>query len=39
MMALTSNALEICVRALGTGEPYCTDMHARLFFMFEACDP
>jgi hypothetical protein len=38
-MALMSNALETCARALGTGEPYCTGRPARLFFMLEAHDP
>jgi hypothetical protein len=37
MMTLMSGALKICVRALETCEPSYTDMHARLFFMLEAC--
>jgi hypothetical protein len=37
MMALTSGALETCVRALGTYEPSCTGRPARLFLMFGAC--
>jgi hypothetical protein len=39
MMALTSGALEICTRALGTCEPSCIGRTAKLFFMFESCDP
>jgi hypothetical protein len=36
MMALTSGALEICARALGTCEPSCTGRPTRCFFMFVA---
>jgi hypothetical protein len=39
MMALTSNALETCARALGSSEPCCTCKSARLFFMLEARCP
>jgi hypothetical protein len=39
MMALTPTALGTCTRALGTGEPGCVDMLARLFFMLETHDP
>jgi hypothetical protein len=39
MMALTSVALKICMRALGTCEPSYTSRSARLFFMFEAHGP
>jgi hypothetical protein len=31
--------LGTCTRALGTGEPGCVDMLARLFFMLETHDP
>jgi hypothetical protein len=39
MMAMTSGTLEMCTHALGIGEPCCTGMPARLFFMFVARDP
>jgi hypothetical protein len=39
MMALTSGGLETCVRVLGIGDPCCTGMLARLFFMLEAHGP
>jgi hypothetical protein len=39
MMALMSDALKTCVRALGTYVPSCTCKSAKLFFMLESCDP
>jgi hypothetical protein len=39
MMTLTSDAFKTCARVLRTYEPSCTDMLARLFFMFEARIP
>jgi hypothetical protein len=39
MMALTSGALETCVRALGTYVPSYTGRPARLLFMLEAHGP
>jgi hypothetical protein len=39
MMALTSGALEMCTRALGTCVARYTDKPARLFFMLEARGP
>jgi hypothetical protein len=39
MMALTSGALEMCARALGTCVPTCTGSPARLFFILESCGP
>jgi hypothetical protein len=38
MMTLTSDALKICARVLGTCEPNCTGRPVSLFFMFEAHD-
>jgi hypothetical protein len=39
MMALTSGAIETCVRALETCVPSCTGRPTRLFFMLEARGP
>jgi hypothetical protein len=39
MMVLTSGVLEIYARALGTCEPSCTGMSARLFFMLISRGP
>jgi hypothetical protein len=38
-MALTSDTLEICARALGISEPYCMGRHVRLLFTLMARDP